>query len=77
VNDEYVAGHLQEALAHSGETDVHVRVGDGRVLVTGTVATAARHEAVVDLLRARTDLELRDEVIVVPCDAPTEREQIT
>ena len=77
MNDEYVVGHLQEALAHAGETDVHVRVTGGRVLVTGTVATAARRVTVSEIASSVTDLEVHNEVVVLHCDAPSGREELT
>jgi osmotically-inducible protein OsmY len=76
VNDEYVVGHLQEALAHSGETDVHVRVANGRVFVTGTVATEARRDTVTRIAASMTDLDVHNEVVVLRCDAPGDREEL-
>ena len=48
---DYVAGRLQEELAHAGETDVHVTVSGERVVLTGNVATPQRHDEVLALAR--------------------------
>jgi hypothetical protein len=76
VSDDYVAGHLEEALAHTGETDVHVRVDGGVVHIIGTVATGVRRDAIDALASGITDLEIRNEVTVLHCDAPIDREDI-
>jgi hypothetical protein len=76
VNDDYVAGHVEEALAQTGETDVHVRVDGGALLVTGTVATRERHDAVVAIASRMTELTVRDEVTVLHCEEPTTREEL-
>ena len=47
----YVAGRLQEALAHAGETDVHVTITDGQVVLRGNVATVQRHHEVLEVAR--------------------------
>ena len=52
---EYVAGRLQEALAHAGETDVHVTISGDRVVLSGNVATDQRHDEVVALARRTAD----------------------
>lgn len=51
----YVAGRVQEALAHAGETDVHVTVTGTRLVLTGNVATAGRHDEVLALARATAE----------------------
>jgi len=68
---DYVAGHVQEALTHTGETDVHVRA-DGRcVLLTGTVATEARRDASERIAATLAEgLEVRNDITVLHCDAP-------
>jgi osmotically-inducible protein OsmY len=63
---DYVAGHVQEALAHAGETDVHVRVEPNQLLLTGTVATQARRDAAVAIAdRVAEGLAVRDEITVL------------
>jgi hypothetical protein len=76
VNDDYVAGHLEEALTHAGETDVHVQIDGERVVITGTVATDARRIAVGVLAGDLTMLAVENDVTVVPCAAPGEREEV-
>jgi osmotically-inducible protein OsmY len=67
----YVEGHLEEALARAGETDVHVAVHGSRLVVTGAVTTEARRDAVVALVRSLAgDLEVRDQVTVLACHEP-------
>jgi hypothetical protein len=73
---DYVAGHLEEALAHAGETDVRVLVDDDRVVISGTVATEERRVAVAELAGTVTDLDVANEVVVVTADAPGEREDL-
>ena len=68
---EYVAGRVEEALAHAGETDVHVTVAGSRLVLTGNVATAARHAEVVTLVQAEAEgFELSDEVNVLRLPEP-------
>ena len=76
MNDEYVAGHLEEALTHAGETDVHVQIDGERVVITGTVATDARRVAGGELAGDLTMLVVENDVAVVPCIAPGEREEL-
>ena len=52
---DYVAGRLQEALAHAGETDVHVALAGDRLVLSGNVATRARHDEVLDLARRNAE----------------------
>ena len=76
MNDEYVAGHLEEELAHAGETDVHVHIEEGRVVISGTVATEARRVAVAELASAVTELLVSNQVTVLVADAPAQREEL-
>jgi hypothetical protein len=76
VSDEYLAGHLEEALTHAGETDVRVIVVERRVVISGTVATEERRVAVAELAGTVTDLDVANEVVVVAADAPGDREQL-
>jgi len=68
---DYVAGRVQEALAHAGETDVHVAVDGSSLVLSGNVATAERHAQVVSLVTAEADgFALRDEVTVLRLPEP-------
>jgi osmotically-inducible protein OsmY len=52
--DAYVTAHVHEALATDArvnEPELEVQVVGGRVLVTGVVPTAERHDAVGDVVR--------------------------
>lgn len=73
MTDSYIGGHLQEALAHEGETDVQVHVSGTRVLMTGTVATEARRDAVSAIAASVADgLEVHNQVTVLACTEPGE-----
>jgi osmotically-inducible protein OsmY len=68
---DYVAGHVQEALAHNGETDVHVRADGRRLLLTGTVATDARRDTSARIASSLAEgLEVRNDITVLHCEAP-------
>lgn len=47
TSDDYVVGHVRDALAHDGETDVWASVTGGTLVLSGTVATAERRQAAV------------------------------
>ena len=67
----YVVGHVEEALAHAGETDVHVRVAPGRLVLTGNVPTVERRDAIGAIAATVGDeLEVHNEVTVVPLAEP-------
>ena len=71
MNDTYVIGHLQEALAHEGETDVHVAVSGPLLVLSGTVTTPSRRDAVAALAQAMADgLQVRVQVDVLSCHEP-------
>lgn len=75
---DYVAGHVQEALAHTGETDVHVRAEAGRLLLTGTVTTDARRAAAAALATSRCEgLDVRDEITVLRQREPDDEEVLS
>ena len=77
MDDTYVIGHLEEALAHEGETDVHVAVVGPLLVLTGTVATAARRDVVLGLAHTMADgLEVRNQVDVVEYREPDGEEQL-
>lgn len=75
---DYVAGHVQEALAHAGETDVHVRSEPGRLLLTGTVTTEERREAAGRVAASLSEgLPLRNEITVLRQGAPDDEELLS
>ena len=63
---EYLAGRLQDALAHDPRVaalDVHVRVAGGAVYLTGTVPTPERQAAVEVVAReVAPDHEVHNQV---------------
>lgn len=64
--DAYVAGRVQEALAHVGETDVHVTVSGTQLVVTGNVAVGERRAAVLEVVREHAGgLDVVDRVTVL------------
>jgi osmotically-inducible protein OsmY len=74
---EYLVGRVQEALAHEGETDVHVQVSPGHLLVTGNVATDERRRTVVDITRGLAgELAVHDHVTVLHCREPDGEEHL-
>jgi len=67
----YVAGRVQEALAHVGETDVHPAVDGGRLVLTGTVTTSERLGVVAALAHEHGDgMDVANEVTVLDCREP-------
>lgn len=75
---DYVAGHVQEALAHVGETDVHVRSESGRLLLTGTVTTEERRAAAGRVAASLSEgLTLRNEITVLRQRAPDDEELLS
>jgi hypothetical protein len=74
---DYVVGHVQEALAQTGETDVHVAVHGTRLVLTGTVTTEERRDVVLGIASSHAgDLELSDLVNVLRPRAPEGQEQL-
>lgn len=64
----YQAARAEERLAtddHIHELGVHVRVDGGRAVVTGSVTSAARKQAVLDAVRDELELEIVDQVEVI------------
>jgi hypothetical protein len=77
TSDEYVKGHLEEALARDGETDVHVAVSGSLLVLHGTVATKARRDVVMALAQSMADgLDVRDQVTVLECHEPDGEERL-
>lgn len=66
TTDDYVVGHVRDALAREGETDVWAAV-EGEILVlSGTVATAQRRAAAVRTASAVADgLTVEDRIDVL------------
>ena len=77
MSSDYVAGHVQEALAQTGETDVHVRAESDRVLLTGTVTTDVRREAAERVATQLADgLDVRNEITVLHQREPDESSEV-
>lgn len=78
AQDAYTAEHLRETLAKDprvGGLDLHVRVSGDTVVVSGTVPTTERREAVSEVLRDRlVGAEVRNEVSVTDTTEPADRE---
>ena len=75
--NEYVEGHLEEALVQTGETDVHVEVAPGEVLITGNVTTELRRDAITAIATELvTDLAVRNEVTVLHPEEPVVEERL-
>jgi len=71
MTNEYLTGRVQEALAHVGETDVHVAMDGDALVLTGNVATAERHAEVVTLVATEAgDVTVTDRVNVVRAPEP-------
>ena len=76
--NDYVEGHLEEALAQTGETDVHVQVAPGQVLITGTVTTELRRDAITAIATDLVDdLEVHNEVTVLRPVEPDDQEHLS
>ena len=76
--DDYVVGHVRDALTREGETDVQAAVVAGRLVLTGNVATEERRRAVGVLAGEASDgLEVVNELTVVATDAPAPREELS
>ncbi|HWH31989.1 MAG TPA: BON domain-containing protein [Egibacteraceae bacterium] len=76
----YTAQHIKDALAQDprvGEMTFEVTLAGGRAFVAGQVPTEQRRDAVPDVVRSvAPDLEVVNEVTVVPCDEPVGQEVI-
>lgn len=77
MSNDYVEGHLEEALAQTGETDVHVHVAPGQVRITGNVTTELRRDAITAIASELvTDLEVRNDVTVLHPTEPDDAERL-
>lgn len=74
----YTEQHIKDALIHDprvGEMTLDVTLAAGRVFVAGQVVTEQRRDAIPEVVRAiAPDLEVVNEVTVVPCDEPVGQE---
>lgn len=69
--DDYVVGHVRDALAHEGECDIQAAVVAGRLVLTGTVTTPVRRDAMGALASQAADgLEVVNELTVLTCPDP-------
>ena len=75
--DDYVVGHVCDALTHDGETDVHAAVIAGRLVLSGTVMTPARRELVTRVAsEAAGGVEVVDQLTVLDHPSPTATEEL-
>lgn len=75
--DDYVVGHVRDALAHEGESDVQAAVVAGRLVLTGNVATPARRDAMgVVAAQAADGLEVVNELTVLTTPDPGPAEEL-
>jgi hypothetical protein len=69
--DDYLVGHVRDALAQEGILDVHATVVAGRLVLTGTVATDERRDDIGAIARrVAGDLVLLNELTVLDCPPP-------
>jgi osmotically-inducible protein OsmY len=80
-SDRYLVAHLQEALAADPRTEelgIEVTVAGSTVVLSGTVATAQRREAVAAVAReALREHEIRNEVTVAELTEPADTERLS
>jgi osmotically-inducible protein OsmY len=75
--DDYVVGHVRDALAHAGMLDVHAEVVAGRLVLTGHVATPARRDEVTPIAtEAAGGLAVVNELTVLQCPPPAAAEEL-
>ena len=76
--NDYVVGHLEEALAQTGETDVRVLVETGQLRITGNVTTELRRDAITAIASNLVEnLDVRNEVTVLSPREPTGKETLS
>ena len=74
---DYVVGHLEEALAQAGETDVHVSLERGQLRITGNVTTERRRDAISAIAsNLAEDVDVRNEVTVLSPRQPNSAETL-
>jgi osmotically-inducible protein OsmY len=80
VHEEYVVGHIQEALAKDpriGELEISVRVTGREVHLLGTVPTAERRTAITEVVRELLpDYDVRNETTVGPFPESRDTERL-
>ena len=83
MNDElstYDTEHLRDALIHDprvSELDLHVRMVNATLVVTGNVASAQRRDAIAEVIgELAPDVELRNDVSVTDLSAPSGQEVV-
>jgi osmotically-inducible protein OsmY len=76
---EYLRSHLREQLAHeAGELGIGVDIVDGRLVLTGVVATPERRELAGRIARAMCeDHPVVNEIRVQPPECPAAPERLT
>jgi osmotically-inducible protein OsmY len=75
--DDYVVGHVRDALAHAGMLDVNTEVVAGRMVLTGHVATPARRDEVTTIVAdAAGGLAVVNELTVLQCPPPATAEDL-
>lgn len=78
---DYLGAHLEEALATDGrvaEQGLHVALGDDELVVTGTVSTPERCEAIDVVARELVpDVRVRNEAVVATVADHAEPEEVS
>lgn len=75
--DDYVVGHVGDALTRLGETDVHAVVDGGRLVLTGNVVTEERRALVCGTAAEVAEgLEVVDRLTVLDHPGPTAVEEL-
>ena len=76
----YLVAKLRDALAHDSRVaalDIQVRIVGTDVFLTGQVATPVRRDAVHAVIHdVAPELNVHNQLDVLPVDAPTTREEI-
>jgi osmotically-inducible protein OsmY len=77
----YDAEHIRDALIHDprvSELDVHVRLVNDTLVVTGNVATEQRRDAITRVVTELVgDAEIRNDVTVTDLSAPSGQEVVS
>ena len=76
--NDYVVGHLEEALAQTGETDVRVLIEPGQIRITGNVTTERRRDTITAIAsNVVENLDVRNEVTVLSPREPFGQETLS
>ena len=77
----YDAEHIRDALIHDArvnELDVHLRVVNDALVVTGNVSSEQRRDAITQVVaELAPDVEIRNDVNVTDLSAPTGQEVVS